>query len=680
MANYSGRGCGAWRVGLLLLALGATTAAAANEANEADELQQLMVLLDEQTEIATKTRLNADFVPGLVTVLRGDELINRGVRTVWEALALVPGIELSIEETGRRQVVVRGVGRTYASGNVKLLLNNVSLNAAQNGLADPLFNMPLQQVERIEVIRGPGSAVHGEYAFSGVVNVITRSANSSLFTSLANDGGYGVGGNFSREAADGRWRMNLNLAASGGEGAAVRAGPDLLYPDDAALSYAPGPTNEKAEYRAALFDLNYADLALSLQWLENGMGEHFGINSELPPPQERIVTRYRFATVQAQQAFRPATGVSGHITLGWQENRETKDELFVDPGVYWSGDFADPDIVLDSSYGEERLYGGVDLTWKAGARHTLFAELALAQVEVDEGWMRLNLDPQSWLPSATMFEYDYLISEGKTRRISSLTLQDEFRANGQFTLTSGLRYDSYSDVGDSLNPRLAAVWQLNRNHILKGQYAHAFRPSSFYELGGSVTGLAPATIDSTELAYIYRQADTVARAVLFGSDIDNLVVFVDDGGYLGFDSIKAQLRGVELELEQQLSRRFKLAGDLSYVDTYDLSSGKQLAFSSNWLANVGLSFQPRPKLMGTLQWRYVGARNRQAGDTRPALQPYSSMDASVGRLALLPGLDLRAGVKNMFAQAVRYPAPMNTYDDDYPRAGRQWWMELNYSF
>lgn len=128
---------------LPLLPLLGLSPALADDGSEQDELQHLLELIAEQTEITTKTRLNADYVPGLVSVLHGDELRNRGVRTVWEALGLVPGIELSIEETGRKQVVVRGVGRTYASGNVKLLLDGVSMNSAQIGLADPLLNMPL---------------------------------------------------------------------------------------------------------------------------------------------------------------------------------------------------------------------------------------------------------------------------------------------------------------------------------------------------------------------------------------------------------------------------------------------------------------------------------------------------------------------------------------------------------
>ena len=116
--------------------------------DESQELEQLLELLQQQTTLATKTRLNADYVPGMMAVLHGSDLESRGVRTVWEALALVPGVELSIEETGRKQVVIRGIGRTYASGNTKILLNGVSMNSAHLAHANPVMNITIEQVDR----------------------------------------------------------------------------------------------------------------------------------------------------------------------------------------------------------------------------------------------------------------------------------------------------------------------------------------------------------------------------------------------------------------------------------------------------------------------------------------------------------------------------------------------------
>ena len=177
----------------LLIPLVVRAADAPEPAAGADpELRDLLSLLDDQTQLATKTGMNADFIPGMATVLSGEDLLDRGIRTVWGALGLVPGFSQGLEATGERQVLSRGVGFGYASGNIKILLDGVSMNASLTATANPVLNIPIEQVERIEVIRGPGSSVYGEFAYAGVVNVITRQQERTLH--LQADQGATAGG------------------------------------------------------------------------------------------------------------------------------------------------------------------------------------------------------------------------------------------------------------------------------------------------------------------------------------------------------------------------------------------------------------------------------------------------------------------------------------------------------
>jgi outer membrane receptor protein involved in Fe transport len=134
------------------------------------------------TRIATKTEHQSFQAPGLISVLLGRDLLAKGVRTVGDALILVPGIEPSFASSGTRQFVVRGIGKTFASGNIKFLLNDIPMNSTFTGQALPLLELPIEQVDRIEVIRGPGSAIHGEFAYSGVVNVITIAEKNQGFS------------------------------------------------------------------------------------------------------------------------------------------------------------------------------------------------------------------------------------------------------------------------------------------------------------------------------------------------------------------------------------------------------------------------------------------------------------------------------------------------------------------
>ena len=140
-----------------------TAADSDREAVEGDQAARtdLLSVLGDVSALATKTRLNADYVPGILNVLNGDELVALGARTVWEALELVPSVQIERNNNGGRRVAIRSF--QHSNGNVKLLLNSVAMNNAFAGYSNILY-IPIEQVERIEVIRGPGSAVHGEWS------------------------------------------------------------------------------------------------------------------------------------------------------------------------------------------------------------------------------------------------------------------------------------------------------------------------------------------------------------------------------------------------------------------------------------------------------------------------------------------------------------------------------------
>lgn len=152
------------------------------------ELHRLLAIVEKHTEIATKTKLNADFVPGMVTVLLGDDLEARGVRTLYEALNLAPGMELYLARHGFWNTMVRGAAEVFATGNIKILLDGVPLITAFG--IEPTPNMSVEQVDRIEVIRGPGSALYGEFAYAEVINIITRRKGNRLFGSLGSHDTY----------------------------------------------------------------------------------------------------------------------------------------------------------------------------------------------------------------------------------------------------------------------------------------------------------------------------------------------------------------------------------------------------------------------------------------------------------------------------------------------------------
>ncbi|MGE0081104.1 MAG: TonB-dependent receptor plug domain-containing protein, partial [Thiohalomonadaceae bacterium] len=450
---------------LLVALLCAPVAALAQDAS--GERDSLLALLEEQTALATKTRLNADYVPGILSVLHGRDLELRGVRTVWEALALVPGIERAMEPNGRRKLLVRGVGNIWGSGNVKLLLNDVAMNTAERGIAEPLFNIPIEQVDRIEVVRGPGSAVHGEFAYLGVINVITHSDAPRVFAfggSNATAGGGAVA-----TWSEGDARVSASLSGWRTDGSKVRAGPDQLHafglPDQ---SHAPGYSNEALESGTGVLNLGYRGFSLLLQWNEDGLGDHFGVNNFLPPEDKHVVERNRHRTVEARHRASPGPALEADTFLGWQEVSLTTDMLYVGPDASPGGS----EIFQKSRYTEQRVYAGADLTWQAHPQHTWLLGIQFSGIDVKDSQRRFNMD-ENGIATDEFVELEGVVKveRGTHRRISSLSLQDEYRTTDALTITAGARYDDYSDTGARLSPRLAGVWRLGDRHIVKAQYA-----------------------------------------------------------------------------------------------------------------------------------------------------------------------------------------------------------------
>jgi outer membrane receptor for ferrienterochelin and colicins len=92
-------------------------------------------------------------------------------------------------------------------------------------------------------------------------------------------------------------------------------------------------------------------------------------------------------------------------------------------------------------------------------------------------------------------------------------------------------------------------------------------------------------------------------------------------------------------------------------------------------------YQPVKDYVLSLRFRHVGERNRPKSDPRPSLSGYDTVNFSAGVENLLrDGLTLRAGVKNLFDEDVRVPSSYPGYIDDYPMPGREWWIQVSYTF
>lgn len=672
--------------------------------------QGLTQIMDHMTEIATKTRLNADFVPGMVTVLNGSDLKIKGVHTVAEALNLVPGFLIALNTIGTEMIFVRGAGGRFFSGNVKLMLNGISITDTLSALGVELLQLPIQQVERIDVIRGPGSAMHGEYAYAGVVNVITSSKANRVAIRIGSFDTEGLHALFSHRPSDNLFFAHGNFSAWNSAGSTIDAGTDLLYNiglED--YSFAPGHINDKQRNYFINLTAGYKQFTLTGQFLLADKGDYHGIASVLPPPESRIAQSYTTAVMEAKQKIEFSDDLSAIFKLGWRQFQLEGDKYSgLPPGIVLTEASGQQIVFPNGSvaspyYVEEQFSQSMALTWHGFERHTLLSGIDLSQLRMVDTWVDSNVNPITSLPFdidtgaiLDMQRYEGFsgwIEEDKKRMIAAFYVEDIFAINPQLTLTTGLHFDHYSDVGDSFSPRIALVYQLGEHHILKTQYSEAFRPPSFTEMYSKNTSILQGnsdieaqTVNTYELGYIFKTTDLVSRFTVYQSKLENLISInsFEAGGFLQQEyanSGAAKLNGVEAEIELELAHNAKVNSTVSYADSKDMSTNNQLEGAANWLVNLGFSYQPFADYMINFKYQYVGKRNRGLADTRPDLNSYNTVDVTWSIYNLLQcGVTLQAAVKNIFADAIYHPAPAGTYVKDFPLPKRRWGIQLSYDF
>ena len=124
----------------------------------------------------------------IVSVLTQSDIESLGANTLYEALSCVPGVTLTETYFGYTSINVRGTLQSHYNNKVLIMINDHPTFETVTGSSHLEF-MPIHMVERIEVIRGPGSAVYGTNALSGVINIITRDASNITNTELYTRGG-----------------------------------------------------------------------------------------------------------------------------------------------------------------------------------------------------------------------------------------------------------------------------------------------------------------------------------------------------------------------------------------------------------------------------------------------------------------------------------------------------------
>lgn len=617
-----------------------------------DDFDDFMDVLEETTKIATKNKVGADYAPGIITILTSEELERLGVKDFYEALEFVTGVDVDVNKVGTRNLVIRGVGGLAGSGKTKVLIDGIEQNSGASGLIH--FSLPTALIDRIEIIRGPASALYGEYAFSGVINIITK-RNQSMISYRADS------------------TSNLYSAIASYSDDDISVNALVSYNDEYGYSFNTtdfqGNTKKveaNRDERSLTFNVEYGDFSIQALFNEAQKGEYFGVSNLLPTPDDEENYRFKYRTVEAKYTF------------------ELNKALLIEPKVgYFEYDYyfnyltmAMP-MTLEADDKYAKKYAGVDAFYNVDT-HAFLVGVEYSKMEELERSVRMHNLMQDVVQTE---QTDKSLMD--TRDLFALYLQDNITLNSRLSVNIGLRYDNYDDkineeIDARFSPRVAGIYELDTSNIFKLQYSEAFRAPSFHEQTMDAK-IESETNKMVEFEHIWKHKNYSLKSILYYATIDNLIVPKNSMNYQNEEETITS-KGAEVEAYANFSNNLLLKSNFSYADaTYD-KSGKDVPNYANLLANVALSYKPYSRFSSTVWARYVGSKHRWLEDSRDRLAESKRVDISFKYVPHTKNFKMTFGVKNIFNEYIHSISDAQSYEDDLFVQKRRYFMDLSYIF
>lgn len=536
--------------------------AGASEVIDAEEL-----LFMEVPNVITASKVEEKIIdaPGIMTVVTKDELERFGGTTLKDILERVPSlISSTVYMTDRSVISVRGDQFKHSSSHVLMLLNGRPVREILEGgiLSETLESFPINIIERIEVIRGPGSVLYGSGAFSGVINIITEKPEENKITLTG-------------------WRGESTAYDSTGE--IKYRGEDLSIV--AALRY-----HENSDWATTVDYLDAGSNVVSrnLDISDRGPGSYFEANYK----NLRFMGSYNEWT---NFYFLPEY-MASFDALG---------------EVWWKKGFGDFGYNLEVS---DEWNMDFNLTYVRSTLETSsWPDVKRDSYEVIGEWTNFfNPTDKLQVVAGGLVEYssgrelakgaDYITNTN--RKSWALYVESSYWLRENMKLITGLQANKVQKLHLDIVPRLGFIWHLTSFLNFKTIYSEAFRAPSLNEvaldhpaLKGS-SNLQIEKVRTVDVGVDYYVNDIQCGATYFYSEqTDNIyqnrtskfpVPTYDNSG-------KMTLQGIELEGKYNINKYFFLTGSTLYQRNEDEDGTENVSPIANIGAKLGLSYKSEEK-------------------------------------------------------------------------------------
>jgi iron complex outermembrane receptor protein len=599
-------------------------------------------------------------------VITSEQLQAMGARTIYDALAQVPGLTVSGNKGGANKIFSRGMGSRFST-KILLLLDSHILNSPASGdaMSARFDRIPIDNIDRIEVVQGPGSSLYGSNAFLATINIITKKgANIDGGEATArmefDENGLAVQhyNLLYGKSNENGWQYSVNFNTINGDGVERWVNRDKL-----------GQSGE-ADSSEENYDINITvsnnKFNFNTRYYKSDAGDAFGIayiltdNSNLENEHGFVDTSYEFITTPDL-----VVKVRGSADI-WRSNH------------YYV--ITNPDSILGyNSYTVEAdtyaYTGEIQGSYTGLHKHHIITGINYRFEEVNNTrfWINQIYNPNNWLIPAD-------------RDIWAAYINDTFQITNAIQATIAGRYDEYSDFGGSFNPRLGLSWQLSPKYKLKMQYGTAFRAPDFTALYSTTNPLAkpnndldPEEITTWEFGLVARFTPQILlQATLFRSEVDDIIGAgaVEPIQWENTDDLTS--KGVEVSLRYDITPRLHLSGNYTYAHI-DYSITYQQTTVPEQSGSLAVDYQINNVVHFNINSFGQDKGSRQVNDTRSDLSGYIIINTTL-TAKLTNHVEIQFSAYNLTDKRYAYPAPANTLVGDYTAPARSFLIGAKYTF
>ncbi|MDX8128786.1 TonB-dependent receptor [Methylomonas sp. LW13] len=677
---------------------------------------------EDMVSIASGYKQPISKAPSIATVITADDIKQIGATDIDEALESVPGLHVERNTIGYNPIYTfRGIYSQF-NQQVLMMINGIPISNSYTGSRSEVWGgMPIRDIARIEIVRGPGSAVYGADAFAGVINVITKTKQDIEGTEVG--GRVGSFDTYDGWALHGGEWAGFDVALAfeyhktAGQNAMVDA--DLQSQFDSLLgtraSLAPGPLNMSRDNLDARLDLSRGHWRFrgGLQH-RSDFGNGSGIAQALDP-----VNRYASDRWNADVTYHNADIENWDLTTQasyFETSQEIERNLTLFPAGTTLPIGANGQIGAGAPVTFPNGYIGNPEVWERHVRisqtfayggfqgHQLRSGIGFNYDSLFKARVSQNfgIDPATGAPIPSLPGIPLTDVSGTSatfipevdRKVAYLFLQDQWNFANDWSLTAGARYDRYSDFGNTFNPRAALIWEARYDLTAKLMYGSAFRAPSFQEmyiinnpaqLGNAA--LRPETMENVELGFDYRPTDSLRLGLnFFNFWWKDIIRFVPDANATTSTAQNTGVQqgyGTELEAEWQAADTLKIIGNYAYQRSRDQALDRDSGYAPHHQIYLRLNWEFLPDWQLSPQAKWIVGRDRSFGDTRKPVADYTWVDVTLRRQNLAKHLEVAFSVRNLFDVSAREPSLAGNpaaIPNDLPLAPRSFYGEISLHF